>query len=99
MGSYRKINVDLAGNVILDQTVYGDNIKDRDFVLLGVVLSYKPQNRIEFYGNISQNYRLVTFNDISTVSPSQVIDGNITDEKGYTSDIILEQKCINQLLK
>jgi len=87
VGSYRKINLDLAGNVILDQTIYEDNIKDRNFVLLGVGLSYKPQNRIEFYGNISQNYRSVTFNDIRTVSPSQVIDENITDEKGFTSDI------------
>lgn len=86
-GSYRKINLDLAGNVILDETKFENNIKDRNFVLLGVGLSYKPQNRIEFYGNISQNYRSVTFNDIRTVSPSQVIDENITDEKGYTSDI------------
>ncbi len=55
--------------------------------MLGIGLSYKPKNRIEFYGNISQNYRSVTFNDIRTVSPSQVIDKNISDEKGYTSDI------------
>jgi Fe(3+) dicitrate transport protein len=87
IGSYRKINLDLAGNVILDQTIYEDNIKDRNIVLLGIGMSYKPQNRIEFYGNLSQNYRSVTFNDIRTVSPSQVIDPNITDEKGFTSDI------------
>jgi Fe(3+) dicitrate transport protein len=87
VGSYRKINLDLAGNVILDQTIAEDNIKDRNIFLMGIGLSYKPQNRIEFYGNISQNYRSVTFNDIRTVSPSQVIDPNITDEKGFTSDI------------
>ncbi|WP_414656155.1 TonB-dependent receptor domain-containing protein [Flavobacterium sp.] len=86
-GSFRKINLDLAGNVILDDEQFENNIKDRDFVLLGVGLSYKPQNQIEFYGNISQNYRSVTFNDIRTVSPSQVIDSNISDEKGFTSDI------------
>lgn len=86
-GSYRKINLDLAGNVILDETKFENNIKDRNFVLFGVGLSYKPQNRVEFYGNISQNYRSVTFNDIRTVSPSQVIDENIADERGYTSDI------------
>ncbi len=87
VGSYRKINLDLAGNVIFDETIYEDNSKDRNFVLFGVGLSYKPQNSIEFYGNISQNYRSVTFNDIRTVSPSQVIDEDITDEKGLTSDI------------
>ncbi|OXA99132.1 TonB-dependent receptor [Flavobacterium oncorhynchi] len=87
VGSYRKINLDLAGNVILDQTIFEDNIKDRNIVLLGIGMSYKPQNRIEFYGNLSQNYRSITFNDIRTVSPSQVIDPNITDEKGFSSDV------------
>ncbi|WP_140487176.1 TonB-dependent receptor domain-containing protein [Flavobacterium sp. GSA192] len=87
IGSYREINLDLAGNVILDESINEDNVKDRNFILLGVGLSYKPQKTIEFYGNISQNYRSVTFNDIRTVSPSQVIDENITDEKGFTSDI------------
>ena len=86
-GSYRKINLDLAGNVILDDEQFENNIKDRNFVLLGVGLSYKPKNQIEIYGNVSQNYRSVTFNDIRTVSPSQVIDSNISDEKGFTSDI------------
>ena len=86
-GSYRNINLDLAGNVILDNEQFEDNIKDRDFVLFGVGLSYKPQNQIEIYGNVSQNYRSVTFNDIRTVSPSNVIDPNINDEKGFTSDI------------
>jgi Fe(3+) dicitrate transport protein len=84
-GSYRKINLDLAGNVILDENQQENNVKDRNFVLFGVGLSYKPQNQIELYGNVSQNYRSVTFNDIRTVSPSN-IDPNISDEK-FTSDI------------
>jgi conjugal transfer/entry exclusion protein len=29
----------------------------QNFVLLGIGLSYKPQNQIELYGNVSQNYR------------------------------------------
>jgi len=86
-GSYQKINLDLAGNVILNETIRDNEIKDRSFLLLGLGLSYKPQSKIEFYGNISQNYRSVTFNDIRTVNPSFEIDENITDEKGYTSDI------------
>ena len=86
-GYYRKINLDLAGNVILDENQKENNVKDRNFVLFGVGLSYKPQNQIELYGNVSQNYRSVTFNDIRTVSPSSVIDPNISDEKGFTSDI------------
>jgi Fe(3+) dicitrate transport protein len=65
-GSYRK-NLDLAGNVILDENQQENNVKDRNFVLFGVGLSYKPQNQIELYGNVSQNYRSVTFNDIQLV--------------------------------
>ena len=97
IGSYRKINLDLAGNPILDETIYEDNIKDRNFILFGIGLSYKPTNRLEWYGNISQNYRSVTFNDIRTVSPSQVIADNITDEKGYTSDIGLRGQIDNKV--
>ncbi len=86
-GFYRIINLDLAGNVILDQNIPENIVKDRNLLLLGVGLSYKPQNRIEFYGNLSQNYRSVTFNDIRTANPSFAIDADITDEKGFTSDI------------
>lgn len=86
-GTYRRINVDLAGNVILDETIAENNIKDRDFLLLGLGLSYKLKNRLELYGNVSQNYRSVTFNDIRNVTSGQEIAADITDEKGYTSDI------------
>lgn len=86
-GSYREIGLDLAGNVILDEIIEENTIKNRNFVLVGVGLSYKLKNRLELYGNVSQNYRSVTFADIRTVAPGQVIAENITDEKGYTSDI------------
>jgi Fe(3+) dicitrate transport protein len=52
------------------------------------VLDYKPQNQIELYGNVSQNYRSVTFNDIRTVSPSNVIDPNISDEKDLLQTLV-----------
>jgi Fe(3+) dicitrate transport protein len=87
IGSYRRINTDLAGNVILDELESENNVKDRNFVLLGLGLSYKAKNNTELYGNISQNYRSVTFNDIRTVTPSQVIAQDITDEKGFTADL------------
>lgn len=86
-GYYRKINLDLAGNVIFDETIAENVTKDRNFFLFGIGLSYKPQNLIEFYGNVASNYRSVTFNDIRTVVPNQEIDPDITDEEGYTSDI------------
>lgn len=60
---------------------------ERHFVLLGLGLSKTFGSDLELYGNISQNYRSVTFSDIRTVSPSFIVDENIQDEKGYTADI------------
>lgn len=96
-GSYQKINLDLAGNLFFKETIVDNNLKDRSFLLLGLGLSYKPYEKIEFYGNISQNYRSVTFNDIRTVNPGFEIDENITDEKGYTSDIGIRGKISNKI--
>ena len=83
-GNYKKINLDGAGNVILNETIYNDNIRKRSFILLGTGISYKGP--LEIYGNISQNYRSVTFADISIINPAYSIDPNISDEKGYTID-------------
>ncbi|MCG9790947.1 TonB-dependent receptor domain-containing protein [Flavobacterium algicola] len=96
-GTYKQINKDLAGNIIFDETIEEDIIKDRNLYLIGVGLSYKPKKGMEIYGNVSQNYRSVTFSDIFTASPSQAVDPNITDEKGYTSDIGIRGN-INQKL-
>ena len=87
IGFYRKINLDEAEIVILDQINPENNIKERNFFLFGIGLSYKPMNKVEFYGNLSQNFRSVTFNDIRIANQNFEIDADITDEKGYTSDI------------
>ena len=86
-GLYKKINLDGAGNVILDQEVkdYRDN--KRSLVLFGVGISYKPISYIEIYSNLSQNYRSVTFADISIINPAYSINPNISDEKGFTFDL------------
>ena len=86
-GEFKRINTDLPGNVILNEDIADNREFERAFVLLGVGLSYKPTKEVEFYGNISQNYRSVTFNDIRITNPSLVVDPNISDEEGYTFDI------------
>lgn len=96
-GFYRNIVPDLAGNVILDETINESNIKQRNFFLFGIGVSYKTKIGVELYGNLSQNYRSVTFNDIRTVAPSSTISEDLTDEKGYTSDIGVRGK-INDVL-
>ncbi|MEP3390440.1 MAG: TonB-dependent receptor [Reichenbachiella sp.] len=81
---------------ITDDTVYKDTTDvrslPRTFVLLGLGLSNEFNPNLELYWNFSQNYRSVTFSDIRTVNPSFIIDEDIQDENGYTSDIGLRGK-------
>ena len=86
-GALRNIRTDAAGNVIFDGLEFSDESNERSFALLGVGLSYKLNDNIEFYGNVSQNYRSVTFSDLNLVNPSFLIDPNLIDEEGFTSDI------------
>ena len=86
-GSYKQINLDGAGNVIYNNEVFEKRKNTRRFVLLGIGISYKLNSGIEFYGNVSQNYRSVTFADMSIINPSYSINPDITDEKGVTTDI------------
>ena len=86
-GFYKKINRDAAGNVIFDSTVLENDIRKRTFILTGLGSSYKISKYLESYLNISQNFRSVTFADISIFNPAYTINPLITDEKGYTADI------------
>lgn len=86
-GEYQRINTDAAGNVILNETLGSAESRNRSFVLLGLGLSYRFSPTLELYGNGSQNYRSVTFTDISIVNPAYGINPDIGDEKGFTTDI------------
>lgn len=94
-GAYKQINVDNAGNVILNETIPDNRDFNRSFLLAGVGLSYKANASLEMYGNFSQNYRSVTFNDIRITNPSLTVDPNISDEKGYTADLGVRGKFKN----
>ncbi len=85
-GFYRQINLDAANNPIFDTIIFQNNLNQRQFLLAGLGLSFKWNDQLENYSNISQNYRSVTFSDISIVSPTYSVDPNIGDEKGYTFD-------------
>ena len=78
-GYYKLINTDGAGNVILNETILDSEIRKRTFVLLGIGISYKPLTNTEIYVNISQNYRSVTFADISIINPAFTISPDIDD--------------------
>ena len=86
-GFYKRTNQDAAGNVIFDELINNSEIRKRNFILLGLGSSYKLSNSFEIYFNISENYRSVTFADISIFNPAYSINPNISDENGSTTDI------------
>ncbi len=86
-GFYKKINLDGAGNVILNKTIDDSEIRERNFFLFGLGLSFKSSKAMDFYANISENYRSVTFADISISNPAYSINPEISDENGYTFDL------------
>ncbi|WP_452222481.1 TonB-dependent receptor domain-containing protein [Lacinutrix salivirga] len=96
-GFFRRINTDGAGNVILNEKNEEALTRERSFVLLGLGASYKPNTALELYGNISQNYRSVTFTDISINNPAFIISPDIDDESGFTIDAGVRGKLNNKI--
>ena len=86
-GQFERIVLDAAQNVIQHDTILENRKNERLFLLTGVGVSQKLENDVELYANYSQNYRSVTFADISTVNPAYAIDPEISDEEGYTIDL------------
>ncbi|MES2778535.1 MAG: TonB-dependent receptor [Bacteroidota bacterium] len=86
-GHYKLLTKDFAGNVVVDSNIYGREQSVRSFVIGGIGMSYKLNPYVEFYGNISQNYRAVNFNDIRIVNPNNKVDPNMKDESGYSADV------------
>ncbi|WP_127846497.1 TonB-dependent receptor domain-containing protein [Psychroflexus aestuariivivens] len=94
---FTELNFDAAGNIINEQIVEEQLSLDRSFVLLGAGMSYKPTNAVEFYANISENYRSVTFSDINVANPTFEVDEDIKDEEGFTADFGFRGKINNYI--
>ncbi|MHC2993234.1 hypothetical protein OB13_17215 [Pontibacter sp. HJ8] len=86
-GSYRDVMADQAGNVIRDNVVAEKRANTRNVLLLGLGMSYKPSEQMEVYGNFSQNYRAINFNDMRIINPNQLVDQNLQDETGFNADL------------
>jgi len=91
-GSYNSVSFNNAGNPISNEIFEDNRDLSRKFALLGIGVSYQIKKASQVYGNISQNYRSVTFSDIRVVSPSFRVDPDIQDESGFTADIGLRGK-------
>jgi Fe(3+) dicitrate transport protein len=96
-GTYKDIFLDLAGNVLKNETLADNRDFERSFILLGVGAAYKISANSEIYANFSENYRSVTFNDIRVVNPVFQVDPNISDETGFTADIGVRGRLGNYL--
>jgi Fe(3+) dicitrate transport protein len=83
---------DGAGNLIVQNRVEESMGRMRNFVIAGIGTNYRWNEKISFYGNITQNYRAINFSDIRIVNPNIKIDPDIKDETGYTADIGLRAK-------
>lgn len=86
-GYYGSVSKDLAGNILEVKKIDEFRESPRKFILGGIGLSYKPKYHFNAYGNISQNYRSITFSDMRIASPSSLIDPNMKDENGYSADL------------
>lgn len=81
-GYYYKQNKFIA-NEKVEETL----ANPRSFILLGIGSSWKFGNGVEAYGNISQNYRSINFNDVRVVNSNAKVDPDLRDETGYNIDL------------
>jgi Fe(3+) dicitrate transport protein len=86
-GYYKQRVTDYAGNLISETKFQDRTFRPRSFLLGGLGTSFRPNPRVELYGNFSQNYRAINFSDIRINNPNLVVDPNLKDEKGFTADL------------
>jgi len=86
-GYYKFTTKDLAGNILTDEKIDEQKSNTRDFLLFGIGCSFKPNENTEIYGNFSQNFRAINFNDIRVNVGNLIVDSNLKDEKGFTTDL------------
>ncbi len=86
-GYFGNVAYDNAGNVIYVSRIDDPRSSPRQFILGGIGISYKPNTHMDIYGNISQNYRSITFSDMHIANPAFIVDPNLKDETGYSADL------------
>ena len=74
-------------DTLANEAVAEQRVNKRMVFLAGIGLSYKLAKNIEIYGNFSQNYRGINFNDMRISNPNQEVDPDLKDEYGYNADL------------
>jgi Fe(3+) dicitrate transport protein len=85
-GYYKTPVYDMAGNLVAEERTDEDLSNERSLMLAGIGVSYKAHSGLEFYGNISRNYRGINFSDLRIINPVSAPSQDIKDEKGFTAD-------------
>lgn len=87
-GFYKQYFVHPVNNDTLNVSVVNDsNTVARTVPLFGAGVSYKVGKNANLYTNITQNYRAINFTDIRVTNPNVVIDPDMKDEYGFTSEL------------
>lgn len=76
-----------GSDTIRNEAIDESRSNSRMVFLAGIGLSYKLSKNIEVYGNFSQNYRGINFNDMRIANPNQEVDPNLKDEYGFNADL------------
>jgi Fe(3+) dicitrate transport protein len=74
-------------DTIRNEAIEESRSNSRAVFLAGIGLSYKLSKNVELYGNFSQNYRGINFNDMRIANPNQEVDPNLKDEFGFNADL------------
>lgn len=86
-GYFRQRVLDFAGNIVVDNRIDEMLQRNRSFLIGGIGATFRPNQKTEIYGNISQNYRAINFTDLRVVNPNFAVDPNIQDERGFSADL------------
>ncbi len=82
-GFYRQVQ----NEIVSTQNINESRKFSRNFVLLGLGISYNIWKETELYSNFSQNYRGITFTDMRVIRISQMVNPNLKDENGFNLDL------------
>lgn len=87
-GFYKQYFVHPVNYDTLNVSIVNDtNTVARTVPLFGAGVSYKVGKKASLYTNITQNYRAINFTDIRVTNPNVVVDPNMKDEEGFTSEL------------
>jgi Fe(3+) dicitrate transport protein len=73
--------------IVVRNKLFDQKKSIRSFPLFGIGVSYRPTAQTEVYGNLSQNYRAINFNDLRVFNPNIEVDENLKDENGCNADL------------